>query len=337
MRRLFLILLLVPIGASSQDLSPKIQDILRITLASDGYLTEETHREFWEEANKIGTPEEMKVATELIQGSIILASEYQTEAWSSAKESATKRTVIKSKRLIELEDEYPRKHKESMIKVLPYSQHEPAVKAFDNQFATVRKNTSNLLEASANGASMLSVQGERTQVIDLNLINTSLTAIESSFERVTNLLDPDWKKSSDELTENLIYLIGYKLPFMAVKTWQKSEVTSTTPSMTLILDKATKMATKDGKPYLMYESDQTFKLVSSKTGFISATEKDPFYLDRTSLILSKLLKKYQMEMVDIDTFEMVSQQIKIDAERAKKRKKEDEDRKLQEKLDARKL
>lgn len=324
MRRLLLILLLlVPIGASSQDLSPKIQDILRITMAADGYLNGETHREFWEEINKLGTPEEIKVATEVIQGSIILASEYQKETWTSAKESATKRTVIKSKRLIELEDEYPRKYKESMIKALPSSQHELAVQAFDKQFVTVRKNTSNLLKASANETSMLSVQGERTQVIDLNLINTSLTAIESSFERVTNLLDPNWKKSED-----VIYLVGYK------KFILSTQVDDT--KITLLLDKPSSLAVINGKSYDVYVEDYRYKFISSKGGFISKDEKVPFYLDRTSLILSNLLFRYQMKIVDVDIFEAVSKQI-IDKDRAEKQKRADAERKRKEKLDARKL
>jgi hypothetical protein len=324
MQNLFLILLLVPIGASSQDLSPKIQDIVRITMASDGYLSDETHGEFWEEINKLGTPEEIKVATEVIQGSIILASEYQRETWASAKESATKRKVIKSKRLIELEDEYPRKYKESMIKALPYSQHEPAVQAFDNQFATVRKNTSNLLKASANKTSMLSVQGERTQVIDLNIINTSLKAIESSFKRVTNLLDPNWKKSED-----VIYLVGDGKFFINTKVGDIK--------ITLLLDKPSSLAEINGKPYDVYAEDHRYRFISSKGGFISKDEKEPFYLDRTSLILRNGLDNYRMRIVDVHIFEAVSKQIIIDKDRAEKQKRADAERKRKEKLDARKL
>jgi len=323
-RLLLILLLLVPIGASSQDLSPKIQDIVRITMAADGYLNEETHREFWEEVKKLGTPEGIKVATEVIQGSIILASEYQKETWTSAKESAINRKVIKTKRLIELEDEYPRKYKETMLKALPESQHEPAVQAFDNQVATVRKNTSNLLKASADKTSMLSVQGERTQVIDLNIINTSLTAIESSFERVTNLLDPNWKKSED-----VIYLVGDGKSFLSTK---EDDI-----KITLLLDKPSSLAEINGKPYDVYAEDHRYTFISSKGGFISKDEKGPFYLDRTSLILSELLIRYQMEIVDVDIFEAVSKQIIIDKDRAEKQKRADAERKRKEKLDARML
>ena len=324
MRNLFLILLLVPIGASSQDLSPKIQDIVRITMMANGYLNAEMHKEFWVEVKKISTPQEIKLLTELMQASIIMGSEYQKETWTSAKESAINRKVIKTKRLIELEDEYPRKYKETMFKALPDSQHEPAVQAFDNQFATVRKNTSNLLKASADKTSMLSVQGERTQVIDLNIINTSLTAIESSFERVTNLLDPNWKKSED-----VIYLVGDGKFFINTK---EDDI-----KITLLLDKPSSLAEINGKPYDVYAEDHQYRFISQKTGFISKDEIQPFYLDRTSLILSKLLIRYQMEIVDVNIFEAVSKQMIIDKDRVKKQKKADAERNRKEKLEARKL
>jgi len=76
---LTLILLLIPFSVASQDLSPKVQNIIRITLAADGYLNAEMHKEFWMEIDKIGTPKEIKLATEVIQSSILLASEYQNE------------------------------------------------------------------------------------------------------------------------------------------------------------------------------------------------------------------------------------------------------------------
>lgn len=328
-RLLLILLLLVPIGASSQDLlvdlPPKLQDIVRITMASDGYLNEETHREFWEEVNKLGTPEEMEVAIEILESTTKLASEYQKETWASAKESATFRKVIKTKRLILLEDEFPKKYKEIITKSLPTSQGLSAVRAFDRQFkSVVLKNTSNLLLASANRTTMNSVQGEQTPVIDLNLINTSLTAIESSFKRLTNLLDPDWKKSED-----VIYLVGDGKFFLNTKV---DDI-----KITLLLDKPSSLAEINGKPYEVYEEDHRYTFISSKGGFISKDEKEPFYLDRTSLILLNGLDRYRMRIVDVHIFEAVSKQIIIDKDRAEKQKRADAERKRKEKLDARKL
>lgn len=166
---LSLILVMLTFSASSQDFSPKIQEIIRITMSVDGHLSKEMHKEFWGELSKEYGPDGLFTAIGNTKATLLFGAEYQKEVWASAKRSSLAGFVIMSQRLIELQ----------------------SGKDFDSPQA--KQNTSRLLKAAANKTGMISAQGEQTQIIDLNLINTVLSGMTSSFDRLEQLLNPLWE------------------------------------------------------------------------------------------------------------------------------------------------
>jgi len=168
-------------------------------MASNGYINEKTHNQFWREVNKLGTPEEMKFSVEIIKSSLMRASEYQKESWKSAKISSQNREVVRTQRLIELEKQFPEEYKKTVLDAFETGTFfsdkrdlQMAITSFEMQFEVTKKNTSKLLNAAAMGTSMRSEQGEQTQIIDIGIINASLRTISSSFDRVSKLLNPQW-------------------------------------------------------------------------------------------------------------------------------------------------
>jgi len=181
---------------------------------------------------------------------------------------------------------------------------------------------------------MTSVQGERTQVIDLALINTTLSGLSSSFDRLVNLLNPNWKaapkmsspipkpqleESQKKSSDGLIYLVGIQRIY---------PMSNGNKKITLTLNKASSTAQIDGEPYAMDTEHNQYT-------FIGRTEREkvPVTLNRTDLNFYKFPHSYQMRIVDVSEFNKVFKHVM----QRKKLERIEDDRTRKEKLDARKL
>ncbi len=192
MKKLILILgILFSFQLQAQDMPPRMEAIIKQTLASNGILTQETHQEFWLQMKKLGTDKEIQEFTNIIKNGLLFLQEYQKELWSSALQSYNNKKVIKTQRLSELE-------KESLIKFkasLPYTKdsknYKIAIESYNRNMEVSNQNAKLLLEASANHTTLTSVQG---QVMNINkqYIEKVLGTISSSFNRLNNLLNKDW-------------------------------------------------------------------------------------------------------------------------------------------------
>ncbi len=68
----------------AQDMPPKMQLIIKQTMAANGYLTQESHDEFWLEMKKIGTDVEAQQLKNVMEASLLFVQENQKELWESA-------------------------------------------------------------------------------------------------------------------------------------------------------------------------------------------------------------------------------------------------------------
>ena len=163
---------LVNVNAHS-ILSPKMQLIIRYTLAVDGYLTQQMHQEFWNEVRRIVTSQEIEFMKKNLNVMILDAHKYQQELWKSAKISYENKQVVKTQRLIELE-----------VKIM-------SLNLYKKRMKISMENSKRLLEAAAKRSSMNSVQGQTIQ-LDINMINIVLNNMGLSFMRFENLLNKNW-------------------------------------------------------------------------------------------------------------------------------------------------
>lgn len=186
---------------SAQGMSPVLERILQRTMAADGVLTKEMHQTFWSELAKMGAASEIEQGLKSIEINILLAQEYQKEVWEGAKISFEKKKAIKSKRIIELEKEMPAKSEESLIYPKGSANYRAAVSSYQKQMKVNMENTRLLLEAAALHKPIKSAHGQAVN-IDGQLIETVLSNLSSSFQRVKNLLNKNWKPpESIESTE----------------------------------------------------------------------------------------------------------------------------------------
>lgn len=188
---IILLAFLICLPARAQGIPAKAEQIAKQTMAIDGHLTQEMHREFWQEMHRVGTPSEIQSMEKSINVSILLALEYQKEFWQSAKISFKNRKIMKTSRLIELESELPIKFGES----LPFPKNSPdyqkAISAYKQSAKVSMENSMRMLSAAANRSPMTSVQGQ-AMAIDMATIDSVLENIDGSFQRLKNLLDESW-------------------------------------------------------------------------------------------------------------------------------------------------
>ena len=343
-RTLLTILMVISLGVSAQDMPPKVEEILRITMAADGFLSGDTHKEFWDEIDSLGHPKEVREITVLLRSKFLLASEYQKEVWTSAKVSSLKGRVMKSQRTTDLETEYPKEFKKSFHESLPEPQYQIAAKAFDERFEIAKQNTSKLLLAAANKSSMTSAQGEKTPVIDLYLIETSLSGIALSFSRLTNLLNRDWKEVIIP-SGDLIYMYStneHLQPRLGLKKLK----------IFMVLDKpreqirTIRLPNEDAQKYV--EKQHKIRLKENEITFGSGSQDSGCgKLNRTTLTLWFYITcfrrssgdqkyysfNYQMEIVDPATFEIEKENYLKSLEEQKKER----DKKRREAMGDRKL
>lgn len=194
MFKYLILFLLASTNAIAQDLSPKIQEVLRFTLAADGQLTQEMHNDFWGELQLLGSEREMNLAINSIKANILFAQEFQKELWKSAKISKDVSQVVKTARLIELDANAQIMFEKSIPYPKGSQSYNTALSTWAAQRKVASENASELLESAASGKPMTAAQGQ-VLVVDDQLIDSVLPNIDASFSRMERLLTRKWQST----------------------------------------------------------------------------------------------------------------------------------------------
>lgn len=160
-------------------------------MAVDGYLSKEMHDRFWGKLKGIGSNREVEAVIRSLKINILLIQEYQKELWESAQESYLSKQIVKTQRLIELENEMPSKFKESLSFKKGSKEYNGAVYRYTERMKQSTRNARLLLEAAATHQPMISAQGQVVDV-DQGLIDTVLANLNASFMRLELLLNEKW-------------------------------------------------------------------------------------------------------------------------------------------------
>lgn len=185
-----LFLLLAPI-VLAQGLSPAMQNILRQTMAADGYLTKTMHDQFWDELTSHTSEADVDKIIQSLKLLLLPAQEMQKEIWGSVQISYQSRRVVKTQRLIEMQKEQMALFKKSLSFPEGSKEYELNVSEYKVQMEISRKNTQLLLEAAAAHKPMTSVQGQVIN-LDQNMITTVVNNLDTSFKRLNSLLNEKW-------------------------------------------------------------------------------------------------------------------------------------------------
>lgn len=188
MKRLSLIaIILISTFSFAEKEESREMEILRIVVASDGYLTKSIYDEFWSEVGRNPRSEELMNYLKVMTYD---AQYLQKEMWSAAKKSAELGIIYGMTDLEQLIADNSKRMKDTMRAKMTDREYKAFTQSFSDAEENSRLQTYRVLNAAAN-KSTLSLNGTTIE-INMDLINTVLQGIESSFYRVSNLLDPDF-------------------------------------------------------------------------------------------------------------------------------------------------
>jgi Flp pilus assembly protein TadD len=160
-------------GVAAQELTDRQRQILRTTIASDGWLTEAEHRSFWAEAPAALTSDPPVLAKfrEQFEQHSAAAVRFQRAVWESLKQT------LATKRLVKTPD-----YKEKAARMLSAMGHIGTEGA---------KAAETMLVAAASGKPITGPDGPR--YITDELVDETLAGLEGSLHRFSKLGNPLWQ------------------------------------------------------------------------------------------------------------------------------------------------
>lgn len=169
--------LTVHAAAQSDNLSARQHEILRISIASDGWLTEPMHREFWS-AIPLAIKSDPKIVSSLVSEldrTSAIALRFQRATWTSIK------LTLGAKRLIKVPE-----YEKSRSEILGSTQapHRAAVES-------AVKNADAMLEAAATGKSVNGPDGPF--YVSEELADSAIAGLNGSLHRFRKLTNPKWQ------------------------------------------------------------------------------------------------------------------------------------------------
>lgn len=188
MKRLSLILIvLISTFSFAEKEASREMEIITMLVSSDGYLTKSIYDEFWSEVVRNPRSEELMTYLKTMTYD---AQYLQKEIWLAAKKSAELGVIYGMTDLEKLIAENSKRMKDAMRAKMTDREYKAFIQSYSGAEENSRLQSYRVLNAAAN-RSTLSLNGTTIE-INMDLINTVLQGIESSFYRVSNLLDPDF-------------------------------------------------------------------------------------------------------------------------------------------------
>lgn len=188
----------------SADLTPRQQQVLKIVLAADGYLTEELYQQFWGAMPfdlTIGSGKREGLS-QMLNEEVGVALEFQKETWASIKLSLDNRRVTQTPG-----------YSQARARVMANT----VVKEVDRKRSV--KHADELMMAAANKTPFNSPQGQF--FVTPELVLQVLGGIEASFSRLRRLMDSTWSPISRVRTYDEVSVSVLSVdPF----TWEFQEI-----------------------------------------------------------------------------------------------------------------
>ncbi len=186
--------------AHAQEPVSESQAVIAEVMLTDGVLTEDLHRRFWDAQRRLAPPgQEQEAATAMLKN-LMIAQEYQHEMWQSIRDSFNRQQPVRSDRLDEIRSMLASEFERS----LPWPEGSPdyiaAMSAYQTGLRDSDANLEVLLAAAAAHESVITDTGE---TIDLSLesIDAVLAGQEAAFERLERLFDPVWTDATNQEQE----------------------------------------------------------------------------------------------------------------------------------------
>ncbi len=189
-RFLFILLFSLTSFAQALDSTPEMERIIKQVMQTDGEINKELHDKFWREINT-SSKENSDKYTKSMKLILIPAQEYQKELWKSALISYQNNTVVKTQRLMELDQQMSELFRKSLTYPPDSNEFKREAIAFEKGSARSKESAKKLLQAAANHKAFAELNGVEFYP-DEDSINEILAKLQASFNRISKLMDRHW-------------------------------------------------------------------------------------------------------------------------------------------------
>ena len=175
-------------AAQADELSPRQNEIIRTTMAADGWLTEDMHKEFWAQVppSVRSNSETIKFLTQVIGEGI----NFHRETWESVMMSLQAGRVIKSPG-----------YEAAKADILA----SPTAELLREQNAAGINSAERLISAAANKVARL-VTPKGTLYITDELVAQTIAGLDASICRMKQLVNPSWAPKIEETRYADVYV-----------------------------------------------------------------------------------------------------------------------------------
>ena len=181
-------------GQAPPSVPPEAQQILRQTMAENGYLTEEMHSEFWQIVRSLGNDEEVQTAMKFLTSNLSLVEAFQAATWESMLLSWESNELKKTETLKMMTDNIDK----FMLENNPFpkgtSNHSELARSFEASNRQSIKSVEAFILAASKRQSFVNTANGRFP-LSKSMIERVLTNMEDSFDRTDRLLDPQWSEN----------------------------------------------------------------------------------------------------------------------------------------------
>lgn len=170
------------------------REIIRQTLAADGYLNEEMHSQFWQSMRSLrGSEEDLQNVMELLKASMSIHNQIQKASWESIRLSWTNERVVRAQRLTQLTENLANSIKEKSPYELGSDNHAAFIDGFETTFAQSMETIDIVLSAAAERERYIETPTGNMS-LNMDLIEYVIANIDSSFDRAERLFSPTWEE-----------------------------------------------------------------------------------------------------------------------------------------------
>jgi len=173
---------------------PEAQQILRQTMAENGYLTVEMHAEFWQILRSFRNDEAVLTGMSFLRSNLSISEAIQAATWKSMLLSWESNEPIKTEALKIITDELDK----FLLENNPFSKgtnnHREFARSFEASYRQSIKSVEAFILAASKRQSFVNTENGRFH-LSKSMIERVLTNMEDSFDRADRLLDPQWREN----------------------------------------------------------------------------------------------------------------------------------------------
>lgn len=192
------LLVLLPHQVTAQQFMSSVpseaREIMRKTLAADGYLNEEMHSKFWQSLRSLkGSEGDLTIGMEFLKASMSMHNKIQKASWESIRLSWISESVVHTDELTQLTEDLASSVEENSPYEVGTANNAALMDGFETSFAQSMESINVILSAAAERKRYVETPAGHMS-LSMELIDYVIANIDASFVRAERLFSPIWEE-----------------------------------------------------------------------------------------------------------------------------------------------